>query len=58
MNIFKFIKDKNAQGSIEIILIIAGVILVALIVGFSLKKRAVSVSNTGTDAAENLANKI
>lgn len=42
-----FLKDKKAQGALEYILIIAGVIVIATIVGYFVKTKIIESQDTG-----------
>ena len=48
----KLVQEKRAQGSIEYLLIIAGAILVALVIGAALKAVANTLGNRGVEATQ------
>lgn len=51
-----FLKDNKAQTSIEILLIIGGVIVTVAIIGYFVKTQVVKDYNKGIDQLDNLEN--
>ena len=52
-----FLKDKKAQGALEYLLIIGGVIVVATIIGYYIKTKIIETQDTGNTNLENVINK-
>ncbi len=53
----EFLKDKRAQGALEYLLIIGGVIVVAAIIGYYVKTKTIDTQDTGASNLENVVNK-
>ncbi len=52
-----YIKDKTAQTSIELILLIGGIIVLVTIIGFFIKSKMINYQDEGVDALEGVLEK-
>lgn len=52
-----YIKDKTAQTSIELILLIGGIIVLVTIIGFFIKSKLINYQDEGIDALDNVLEK-
>ena len=53
----KFFKDTKAQGSLEYLLIIGGVIVIVAIVGYYIKTKVVESQDTGIEKIQEVVQK-
>ena len=53
----RFLKDKKAQGALEYLLIIGGVIIVAAIIGYYIKTKTIETQDTGVTDLNNVLKK-
>lgn len=52
-----FLKDKKAQGALEYLLIIGGVIIIATIIGYYVKTKIIETQDTGNTNLGDVLNK-
>lgn len=53
----EFLKDKKAQGALEYLLIIGGVIVVAAIIGYYIKTKTIDTQDIGIDKIKGVVEK-
>ena len=52
-----FLRDNKAQGALEYLLIIGGVIVIAAIIGYYIKTKTIETQDTGNTNLGNVLNK-
>ncbi len=52
-----FLKDNKAQGALEYLLIIGGVIVIAVIIGYYIKTKTIETQDTGIDKIKDVLEK-